>query len=102
MQLTFRKYLHGVLNPEEFSRLEEYIKIGKNEKEISRLMKIHWDETMEGTWQDEDANSALFKQIEEAIETDRQIRVRRRLKAYTWSLRAAAVLLLAFIAGSIF
>jgi len=102
MKLSFRKYFHAVLDPEEFSRLEEYLSTGKNDKEIFRLMKLHWDETMEGTAEGAKANPLVFKKIGEALETQRQKRIRRRLKAYTWSLGAAALLVLVLLAGSVF
>ncbi len=102
MKLRFRKYFHSVLDPDEFSMLEEYLKSRKNKKEISSLMKPYWKETMEGSFEGSKANPALFGQIKEAIQADRNKQTQRKLKVYTWGLRAAAVLLLALITSSIF
>ena len=102
MKLRFKKYIHSVLDPDEFSMLEDYLKSGKNQKEISRLMKPYWKETMEGTVEGSKVNPALFGQIKEAIQTDRNKRTQRKLKVYTWGLRAAAVLVLALITSGIF
>jgi ferric-dicitrate binding protein FerR (iron transport regulator) len=102
MKLLFKKYLHSVLDPDEFSVLENYLTSRKNEKEISGLMKTHWDETMGGTFEGSKPDPALFKQIKGAMEVDRHKRARRKLKLYTWGMRAAAVLVLALISGGIF
>ena len=102
MKLKFRKYFHSVLDPEEFSVLEDYLKSSQNEKEISSLMKPYWKETMEGPFEGSNSNPALFGQIKEAIGADRQHRTQHKLKVYTWGLRAAAVLLIALISSSIF
>lgn len=102
MKLRFKKYIHSVLDPVEFSMLEDYLKSRKNKKEISRLMKPYWKETMEGPLEGSQANPALFGQIKEAIQTDRNKRTQRKLKVYTWGLRAAAVLVIALIASGIF
>lgn len=102
MKLKFRKYFHSVLDPEEFSVLEAYLKSRKNKKEISSLMKPCWKETMEGPFEGSHSNPALFEQIKKAIKPDRLHRTQHKLKVYTWGLRAAAVLLLALISSSIF
>lgn len=102
MNPRFKKYFHSVLDPEEFSTLETYLKNSRNDKGISRVMRTLWDETMEGHPQEPEANPELYKRIREAVEADRRIRTQRKLKAYTWGLRVAAVLVIALITGSIF
>jgi ferric-dicitrate binding protein FerR (iron transport regulator) len=106
MKLVFKKYLHSVLDPEEFSMLEDYLKSGKNDKRISSLMKSHWDQIMEGPLEESQEvpqpHPALFEHLGEAIQADRQKRIQRKLNIYSWGLRAAAVLVLAIITGGVF
>jgi len=90
------------LDPDEFSMLENYMSNRKNDKEITRLMRTFWDEKMEESPEDQKANPALFERIKEAIQADKQKRSQRKLKIYTWGFRAAAVLVIALITGSIF
>jgi ferric-dicitrate binding protein FerR (iron transport regulator) len=102
MKLRFKKYLYSVLDPEEFSTLEDYLSQRKNDREISILMRTYWNETMEGPPDGSRSNPALYEKIQAAIEADRHKRAQRKLTAYTWGLRAAAVVLIALITGSIF
>jgi len=102
MKLRFRKYFHSVLDPDEFSMLDDYMSNSKNDKEITSLMKTYWDEKMEESPEDPKANPALFERIKEAIQADKQKRSQRKLKIYTWGLRAASVLVLVLITSGIF
>ena len=102
MKPFFKKYLQSVLDPDEFPMLEDYLKNRKNEKEITSLMLTHWNETMENPSEEPRSNPALFEGIKESIQVDRQKRIQRKLKAYTWGLRAAAVLMFALISSGIF
>lgn len=102
MKLIFRKYFHSVLGPDEFSMLEDYLKQRKDEKEITRQMKTCWDESMGDSYEDSQADPELFERIRKEIATDRLKRAQRKLKIYSWSLRAAAVLAIALIFSSIF
>lgn len=102
MKLRFKKFFHSVLDPEEFSMLEKFLSNKKNEKEISRLMKTFWEKKMEESPEGPKADPALYERIKEAIQADKQKRAQRKLKIYTWGLRAAAVLVIALITGSIF
>jgi len=102
MKLLLKKYFNAVLDPEEFSRLENYLKSRKNEKQIARLMKTHWDEIMEGSHEGSQLNPELLERIREAIEAGRHKRARRKIRLYAWGLRAAAVLVIALITGSIY
>jgi ferric-dicitrate binding protein FerR (iron transport regulator) len=106
MKLIFKKYLHSVLDPEEFPVLEDFLKNRKNDKEISSVMKSHWDLIMEGqregSQEGSRPNPVLIEDLREALQADRQKRMQRKLKIYTWGLRAAAVLVLAIITGGVF
>lgn len=102
MKLIFRKYIHSVLDPDEFSLLEDYLKSGKNEKEITRQMRALWEKSMGDSHEDLPADPELFERIRKEIEAERLKRAQRRLKIYSWSLRAAAVLAVALIFGSIY
>ena len=102
MKLRLKKYFHSVLDPEEFSKLESDLSNRKNEREIFGLMKPFWDEKLEEPLEEPEANPALLGQIKGAITAERQKRARRKLKVYTWGLRAAAVLLMALITGGFF
>jgi ferric-dicitrate binding protein FerR (iron transport regulator) len=106
MKLIFKKYLHSVLDPEEFPVLEDYLKNRKNDREISSLMKSHWDQTMQGSQEGPQEvyrpNPVLVKDLREAMQAEGQKRMQRKLKICTWGLRAAAVLVLAIITGGVF
>ena len=102
MKLRFKKYFHSVLDPDEFTEFETYLSQSKNDREISSLMQTRWNETMEEPLDGSRSNPALVNRIKEAIEVDKHKRAQRRLKAYTWGLRAAAVIVIAIITGSFF
>jgi ferric-dicitrate binding protein FerR (iron transport regulator) len=102
MKLLFKKYYHSVLDPEEFSVLEDYLGKEKNEKEITQVMKASWREIMEEAIERPEGNPALLERIQHAIQVDKHRRAQRKLKRYTWGLRAAAVLVVALIASGIF
>jgi ferric-dicitrate binding protein FerR (iron transport regulator) len=59
-------------------------------------------ETMEGPFEGTKANPALLNRIKASVQNDRQIRTQRKLNVYSWALLAAAVLVLALIAGSVY
>ena len=102
MKPIFKKYLHSVLDPEEFSVLEDYLCNRKNDKEITNVMKSFWREKMEESIERPEANPALFEGIKDALKADNQERAQRKLIRYTWGLRVAAVLVFALIASGIF
>jgi len=102
MKLRFKKFFHSVMDPDEFSMLDDYMSNRKNEKEITSLMRTFWDEQMEESPEDPKANPALYERIKEAIQADKQKRTQRKLKIYTWGLRAASILVLALITSGIF
>jgi ferric-dicitrate binding protein FerR (iron transport regulator) len=102
MKLIFKKFFHSALDPDEFSMLEEYLKSRKNEKEITRQMKALWEDSIGDSHEDSQTDPALFEQIKKEIVADRLKRVQRKLKIYSWSLRAAAVLAIALISGSVY
>lgn len=102
MKPLFKKYFHSVLDPVEFPMLEDYLRSRKNEKEITSLMLTYWYETMEDPSEGPQSNPALFEGIKETIQADKHKRTQGKLRAYTWGLRAAAVLVLALITSGIF
>ena len=75
MKLRFKKYFHSVLDPEEFSMLENYLSNRKNDKEIHKLMQIFWKEKMEAAPEESGSNPALFERIKESIQAERQKRL---------------------------
>lgn len=102
MKRLFRKYFHSALDPEEFSRMESFLVNRKNDREITRLMKSQWEQSVDEAHSDSQGNPELFDRIRESIQMESQKRIQRRLNRYTWGLRAAAVLVIALITGSIF
>ena len=102
MKLLFKKYFHSVLDPEEFSRLEGFLTDRRNDREISRLMKTQWEEILDEPPAGSQAKPGVYDQVMDRIHADRQRRLKRKLNFYTWGLRAAALLVVALISGSIF
>jgi ferric-dicitrate binding protein FerR (iron transport regulator) len=102
MKLRFKRYFRSVLDPGEFSRFEDDLLNRKNDREISGVMQALWDESMEEVPEEAKTNPELLKRIKQELEDERQKAARRRLKIYSWGLRAAAVLLIGLIAGTAF
>ena len=102
MKRLFRKYFHSVLDPEEFSRMESFLVNRKNDREITRLMKSQWEQSVDEPHSGSQGQAELYDRIKKSIHMEGQKRIQRRLNRYTWGLRAAAVLLIALISGSIF
>ena len=82
MKLNFRKYFHSVLDPEEYSLLEDYLSESKNDREISSMMKTLWNETMEVPSEGSRSNPALNNKIKAGIEADRHTQAQHKLKVY--------------------
>jgi ferric-dicitrate binding protein FerR (iron transport regulator) len=82
--------------------LEKYLGNRKNDKEITSVMKAFWDEKMEELPEELKPNPALLDRVKEAVQADKHKGIQRKLKAYTWGLRAVAVLVIALITSSIF
>jgi ferric-dicitrate binding protein FerR (iron transport regulator) len=57
---------------------------------------------MEETPEGSHSNPALFEKIKIGIEVDGHLVAQRKLKVYTWGLRAAALLVIALVTSSIF
>lgn len=102
MKRLFKKYFHSVLDPQEFSRIEGFLINRKNDREITRLMRAHWQETMEEPHPGAKSDTELFDRIKKVNQAEKQKHIKRKLNFYTWGLRAAAVLLIALVSGSIF
>lgn len=102
MKPLLKKYLHSVLDPEEFSILEDYLGNRKNDKEITNVMKTFWSEKMEESIERPEVKPALLEGIMEALHTENHERAQRKLIRYTWGLRVAAVVVFALVASGIF
>ncbi len=101
MKNLFRKYYHSVLNPDEFSRVIDYLGNKNNESTIFCLMKPLWDKELKETDIPSKTNPALYKRIKESVLMDKQQTAQRKIVVFTWALRVAAVLVVALLVSNI-
>jgi ferric-dicitrate binding protein FerR (iron transport regulator) len=100
MKNLFRKYYHSVLSPGEFSGVIDYLGNKKNESTIFCLMKPFWDKQLNETDIPLKTNPDLYKRIKEAIWLDKQKTAQRKIVVFTWTLRVAAVLVVALLVSN--
>jgi len=103
MDQLFRKYLNSVLNPEEYSKVSDFLVDVKNETVIYSLIKPFWDQAMH----DEDSqvqipNSELRNRIMQAILIDGHKTDQRKLGLYRLTIRIAAILVIGLIISTVF
>lgn len=102
MKNLFRKYIHSVLNPDEFSRVSDFIADKKNEPDVFGLMKPYWDQHLAETDVFTVPNSELKEKIIHAILLDESKTYRRKIHIYNLGLRIAAILVIGLIITSVF
>lgn len=103
MDQLFRKYLNSVLNPEEYSKVSDFLTDKNNEAVIYSLLKPFWTQSMH----DEDSqvqipNPELRNKIIQTILLNDRKTEQRKLAAYKLVFRIAAVLVIGLLISTIF
>lgn len=102
MKNLFKKYYNSVLQPDEFSKVSDFINDKNKGSIISGLMKSFWNKEINSNDVPHKDNPELFKRIVKAIAVEKQKAALRTIRIYTWSLRVAAVLVVALLISNIF
>ncbi|MCK3685600.1 FecR domain-containing protein [Maribellus sp. YY47] len=102
MTSLLKKYYYSILKPDEFSKATEFLSERKNDRLVSQAMKALWDEEMQKPEVELRSNPNLLSKIQEIIVREKHQASLRKLKAYTWGLRVAAVLVAALLLSNIF
>ena len=102
MNRLFNKYYRSLLNPDEFSEVSEFFSEAKNETRIFNMMKPFWEEELTKSLDSKRSNSDLYSKIKEFVLLDKQKRLGRKIKFYTWSLRIAAVFIIGLLLSTVF
>jgi ferric-dicitrate binding protein FerR (iron transport regulator) len=101
MKDLFRKYLHSVINPEEFERFSDFIKEKENTHTTYQLMEPEWHKFMEADAEPNIEKSYILQKIIRQISQDEVNSALRKVKVYSLSLRVAALLVLGLLISSI-
>ena len=102
MNRLFNKYYRSLLNPDEFSEVSEFFSEAKNETRIFNMMKPFWEEELSKSLDSKRSNSDLYSKIKEFVLLDKQKRLGRKIRFYTWSLRIAAVFIIGLLLSTVF
>lgn len=102
MKSLFRKYIHSVLNPEEFSRISDFLINKKNDSVISKLMQPFWEMSIQENIDQEKPNPELKEKILFSVQQEENKALERKVKLLDFRLRIAALLVVGLIIGSIF
>nr|WP_319998711.1 FecR family protein [uncultured Draconibacterium sp.] len=102
MNRLFNKYYRSLLNPDEFSEVSEFFSEAKNETRIFNMMKPFWEEELSKSLDSKRSNSDLYTKIKEFVLLDKQKRLGRKIRFYTWSLRIAAVFIIGLLLSTVF
>lgn len=100
MKSIFKKYLHSILSPAEFERFSDFVRLPRNTKAISEMMKQEWNYFYADQEADK-ANPTLLERIKQKILSEERQKITRTLKLYSVGLRVAAVLIIGLIISSI-
>ena len=102
MNRLFNKYYRSLLNPDEFSEVSEFFSEAKNETRIFNMMKPFWEEELTKSLDSKRSNADLYARIKEFVLLDKQKRLGRKIRFYTWSLRIAAVFIIGLLLSTVF
>lgn len=102
MKSLFKKYIHSVLNPEEFSRISDFLINKKNDSVISKLMRPFWEMSIQENIDQEKPNPELKEKILFSMQQEENKALERKIKLLDFRLRIAALLVVGLIIGSIF
>ena len=102
MNRLFNKYYRSLLNPDEFSEVSEFFSEAKNETRIFNMMKPFWEEELTKSLDSKRSNADLYARIKEFLLLDKQKRLGRKIRFYTWSLRIAAVFIIGLLLSTVF
>jgi transmembrane sensor len=97
-----RKYLNSVLNPEEYSKLTDFLVDEKNETEIYSLLKPFWDKNLQEDSEVQKPNPELRNKILQTILMFEYKTNQRKLAISRFVLRIAAVLVVGLIISTAF
>lgn len=102
MDQLFRKYLNSVLNPEEYSKLSDFLVDEKNEAVIYNLLKPFWDKNLQEDPDIQKPNPELRTKILQAIQANEYKAARRELKISRVIIQIAAILIIGLIISTLF
>lgn len=102
MDQIFKKYIHKVLNPDEYLKLSEFLTDEKNEEVIYRLMKPLWDTDIQQDSDKIEPNPELRNKIKYAILIEDRDNNKRNLIRSNFFLRIASILIIGLLITSVF
>ena len=101
MDRLILKYLQSVCTAGEFEEFKIKFLQGKIDKDVSRLLHEHFHASIQNE-SDIPVNRELWDRISKAIDEVESKASIRKLKLYSWSLRAAAVLVIGLFISTFF
>jgi transmembrane sensor len=103
MDQLFRKYLNSVLNPDEYSKVSDFLTDVRNEEVIYSLIKPYWEmDIHEADGGSQIPNPELRNRIIQTILLNDRKTEKRKLTAYKMVFRIAAVLVIGLLISTIF
>jgi ferric-dicitrate binding protein FerR (iron transport regulator) len=102
MKHLLKKYFHSVLNPEEFSRISDFLEDTKNDKVISGFIQPFWEANVLEDPNHEEPNPELKEKILQSVQQEENKSLKRKVKLLDFRLRIAAILVIGLIVSQIF
>lgn len=103
MDQLFKKYLNSVLNPDEFSKVSDFLTDINNEEVIYDLIKPFWDkEIHEADSSGQIPNPELRNKIIQTILINDRKTEKRKLTVYKMVFRIAAILAIGLLISTVF
>lgn len=99
MEKLFKKYIAGACNPEEYSKVVDFINQRGNDHGLDDFLKKYWNGISMNT--SEVQNPALLDRIHHHIAITENKAAQRKLTIYKISLQIAAVLLVGLVLASV-
>ena len=102
MDQLFRKYIHSVLNPDEYSKVSDFLADKNNEAAIYSLLKPFWDKNLQEEIEIREPNPELRDKILRTILIHDRESTNRKLAFSSLKLQIAAILIMGLLISTVF
>jgi transmembrane sensor len=102
MEDLFKKYIHSVLNPDEFSKLSDFLSDKTHDATLNHVVKTMWEKQLSGDKGLPEANKVLIGKIMQSIQMDEIKIAQKKLKFVNLGLRIAAILIMGLLITTAF
>jgi transmembrane sensor len=102
MEDLFKKYIHSVLNPDEFSKLSDFLSDKTHDAAVNHEVKTLWEKQLSSGGALPETNKVLIGKIMQAIQMEEMKVAQKKIRIIHWGLRIAAVLIIGLLISTVF